>query len=71
MRDDHASASPWTRSSRCGANGTCVEVARSGHREIGVRDSGADAVSAAPVLTFDLADWRVFAGRVKAGAYDL
>lgn len=60
----------WRRSTYCGANGTCVEVAAlSGTGLIGTRDAKHGDHS--PVLSFDRAEWRAFIGRLKEGAFDL
>lgn len=53
----------WQKSSYCGYNGDCVEVADMGP-EIGVRDSKAG--SASPVLRFDRAAWAAFVADIKA-----
>ena len=55
----------WQKSSYCGYNGDCVEVADMG-RQIGVRDSKAG--SASPVLRFDRAAWAAFVAGLKGGA---
>ncbi|MEV0660059.1 DUF397 domain-containing protein [Actinomadura luteofluorescens] len=60
----------WRRSSRSGsdpAKQNCVEVAQL-PGTIGVRDS---KTPEAPHLLFDVADWRMFADRVKRGEHDL
>ena len=54
----------WQKSSYCGYNGDCVEVAGMG-RQIGVRDSKAG--SASPVLRFDPAAWAAFVADIKGG----
>ena len=54
----------WQKSSYCGYNGDCVEVADMG-RQIGVRDSKAG--SASPVLRFDRAAWAAFVTGLKGG----
>lgn len=55
----------WQKSSYCGYNGDCVEVADMG-RQIGVRDSKAG--SASPVLLFGRAAWAAFVADIKGGA---
>lgn len=62
----------WRKSTRCGPDNGCVELARlaSGNSGlIGVRDS--KDIAASPVLRFDANTWAGFASRVKAGSYDL
>ena len=54
----------WQKSSYCGYNGDCVEVADMG-RQIGVRDSKAG--SASPVLRFDRDAWAAFVTALKGG----
>jgi len=54
----------WQKSSYCGYNGDCVEVADMG-RQIGVRDSKAG--SASPVLRFDRDAWAALVTGLKGG----
>jgi hypothetical protein len=56
----------WRRSSRCAANGTCLEVAAVG-RWVAARDG---ALEGGAVLLFSPGAWRVFTGQVKAGHLD-
>lgn len=56
---------PWRRSTRCGPNHTCVEVAPLGHRTVGVRDSVPAGPGPLPVLRFSPAEWLTFIDRVK------
>ncbi|WUI00421.1 DUF397 domain-containing protein [Spirillospora sp. NBC_00431] len=59
----------WRRSTHCGANGTCVEVAMlSDAGLIGVRDAKRGDQS--PVLTYDRADWRGLIHKIKEGSLD-
>jgi len=59
----------WRRSSHCGANGTCVEVAELANAGlIGVRDAKHGVRS--PVLTFDQTEWGTFIRQLKKGAFD-
>ncbi|MFC4910727.1 DUF397 domain-containing protein [Actinomadura gamaensis] len=68
----------WKKSSRCAANGACVEVARTGTRTGTGRGSEAGTIAArdakigdaSPVLLMSAAEWRAFLSRVKAGALD-
>lgn len=64
----NASMVQWRKSSRSGdTGGDCVEVAALA-ADVGVRDSkDADG----PALVFTVAEWRVFARRVKSGGHDL
>ncbi|SFN78401.1 DUF397 domain-containing protein [Actinomadura madurae] len=58
----------WRKSSHSGGQGgDCVEVAAF-ETGIGVRDSREQE---GPRLTFGVAEWRVFAERVKASEFDL
>ncbi|WP_329005795.1 DUF397 domain-containing protein [Kribbella sp. NBC_00709] len=52
----------------CGNDSPCVEVAKGPDGWRAVRDSklGDDS----PVLTFDAAEWRVFAAGLRAGEFD-
>ncbi|MQY07568.1 DUF397 domain-containing protein [Actinomadura macrotermitis] len=63
-----ANSTVWRKSSQCGGNGTCVEVARLGSAKIGARDTkrGEDG----PVLQFSTSDWRTFTARIKNGDLD-
>ncbi|WP_075020652.1 DUF397 domain-containing protein [Actinomadura madurae] len=68
MNGRDSSCVRWRKSSHSGGQGgNCVEVAAldSG---VGVRDSRDQE---GPKLTFGVAEWRVFARRVKASAFDL
>lgn len=53
----------WKKSSYSAANGNCVEVARLGAGDIGVRDS---KNAARPGLGFTPASWRTFISAVKS-----
>jgi hypothetical protein len=57
----------WRRSSFCGGEASCVEVAEIGDHSIAVRDSKLSASS--PYLTFYRNTWGAFVGAVKAGEY--
>ncbi len=48
----------WRKSSHCGRNGACVEVADLGGDGYGVRDSTLQGNS--PVLAFPRAQWSAF-----------
>ncbi|WP_081842831.1 DUF397 domain-containing protein [Actinomadura welshii] len=68
MNGRNSSGVQWRRSSRSGhQGGECVEVAALASA-VGVRDSK-DPDGAR--LAFGVAEWRVFARRVKASAFDL
>lgn len=58
----------WRRSSFCGGEASCVEVAEIRDHSIAVRDSKLPAGS--PYLTFDRNTWGAFVGAVKAGDYN-
>ena len=55
----------WVKSSMCGDNGSCVEVART-PEAVMIRDSKLG--DASPVLSFDVAAWRAFVRGVRDGA---
>jgi hypothetical protein len=57
----------WTKSSRSGGNGQCVECADLGAL-VAVRDSR-DPLG--PVLTFSRDGWRAFVEQIKNGEADL
>ncbi|GAA2450422.1 hypothetical protein GCM10010191_80430 [Actinomadura vinacea] len=60
----------WRKSSRCAANGTCVEIAAmASARAIAARD--AKHGDASPVLLFSSREWRAFTDRIKLGDLDL
>ncbi|MCP2335580.1 DUF397 domain-containing protein [Actinomadura rupiterrae] len=64
----------WKKSSRCAANGACVEVAATGP----LAAAGTSAVAArdakigdaSPVLLLSAAEWGCFLTEVKSGALD-
>jgi len=56
----------WRKSSRCAANGSCVEIAAlAPSRAIAARD--ATYGDASPVLLFSAGEWRSFTDRIKRG----
>jgi Domain of unknown function (DUF397) len=55
----------WRKSSWSTFTGNCVEVARLGGGQIGVRDS--KATMSGPILRFSLLDWSVFLTSLKNG----
>lgn len=61
--------SAWSRSSRCSAHGSCVEVAKLPGGMVGVRDGKIGAMS--PVLSFTPAQWRAFTGQIANGRLTL
>ena len=62
--------SKWRKSTRCGPDNGCVELARlDGSTEISVRDS--KNVATSPVLAFGPLAWSRFAQSVNAGDLDL
>ncbi|MGI5165263.1 DUF397 domain-containing protein [Spirillospora sp. CA-253888] len=73
MRADHVHSIHWKRSSLCGPDQSCVEVARLGPEAMGVRDSVPDGTHDPSVwiLSFGDAVWRDFLRQVRKGAYDL
>jgi hypothetical protein len=58
----------WRKSARCGANGTCVEIAGLPGRTVAIRDStdGEDG----PVLVLSAAEWRTFLTAVRTGGFE-
>ena len=52
----------WRKSTRSDSAGNCVEVAKAGNGNIGVRDSKDPA---AAVLIFTPAEWEAFIGGVR------
>jgi len=58
----------WRRSSRCGSESSCVEVA-SRRDGVAIRDS--KLPDSSPYLTFDRDAWGAFIDDVKAGRLDL
>ena len=60
--------SQWRKSSFCGQNSDCVEMADLGNGAIGVRDSKLGATS--PVLTFTRAELGAFLSGARAGEFD-
>jgi len=67
MSSDVSTPPPWRKSSRCGAGGSCVEVAL-GESVVGMRDS---KLSDSPVLMFGADQWRGFLTDLRAGRFDL
>jgi hypothetical protein len=58
----------WYRSSRCGSESSCVEIAVLDGHQVGIRDSKLPASS--PYLTVGLEAWTAFVSDVKAGRRD-
>ncbi|MFC5749108.1 DUF397 domain-containing protein [Actinomadura rugatobispora] len=59
----------WRKSSRCAANGTCVEIAAMASvPAIAARD--AKHGDASPVLLFSSREWRAFTDRIKRGEFE-
>jgi hypothetical protein len=57
----------WEVSSRCGGNGSCVEVARLRSGAVAVRDGKLG--QAGPVLEFSAQEWAAFVSGVRAGEF--
>jgi Domain of unknown function (DUF397) len=57
----------WEVSSRCGGNGSCVEVARLRSGAVAIRDGKLGA--AGPILEFSPQEWTAFVWGVKAGEF--
>ena len=66
MGQHQGATAHWRSSRRCGASGTCVEVARLDGGAIGVRDGVLGA--SGPVLRFSPDEWRAFATAIKSAA---
>jgi hypothetical protein len=62
----HADAA-WEVSSRCGGNGSCVEVARLRSGAVAIRDGKLGQFG--PVLEFSPQEWAAFLSGVKAGEF--
>ncbi len=62
-----AVAGAWRRSSRCGAAGSCVEVADLPAGSKAVRDGKLG--DASPALIFTTEEWQSFLSGVKAGDF--
>ncbi|MFY9931543.1 MAG: DUF397 domain-containing protein [Streptosporangiaceae bacterium] len=58
----------WLKSSYCGYNNSCFEIARLGENRIGVRDTKDRGVG--PVLVFTQAEWTAFLAGAKGGEFD-
>jgi uncharacterized protein DUF397 len=59
----------WTKSTRCGPDNGCVEIARLSTEHIGVRDSKIAETS--PVLAFSVSEWQSFLGDIRHGKFNL
>jgi hypothetical protein len=66
ITDAYAEAA-WEVSSRCGGNGSCVEVARVRGGTVAVRDGKLGP--AGPVLEFSEQEWNEFLSGVRAGEF--
>ncbi len=64
MRTDELANVSWTKSSRSGVNGTCVEVAFLGGGRVALRDSKDPE---GPVLRFTPGEWTAFVDGVMDG----
>ncbi len=65
--EENGSTPVWTKSSLSAANSNCVEAARLGGVDIGVRDSKDPHGG---VLRFTPAEWCAFLGGVRNGEFD-
>lgn len=63
---DDRSGVAWRTSTRCGANGMCVQFAELSGDDIGLRDSKSPD---GPVLRFTKQEWREFVAGVVAGEF--
>ncbi len=64
MRTDELANVSWTKSSRSGVNGNCVEVAFLGGGRVALRDSKDPE---GPVLRFTPGEWTAFVDGVMDG----
>ncbi|WP_030175988.1 DUF397 domain-containing protein [Spirillospora albida] len=62
-------AARWRKSTSCGANGTCVEIAGLPGRTVAIRDSTGG--EGGPVLVLSAAQWRAFLTGVRTGGFEL
>jgi uncharacterized protein DUF397 len=67
MEDDLTDA-VWKKSTRSGANGQCVEVAKNLPGIVAVRHSKRPE---AEVIVYTTAEWNAFIDGAKAGEFDL
>ncbi len=67
MTTDSDAPATWLRSSRCGVEGQCVEVAHDG-QYIALRDSKDPH---GPIIRYSPVAWTAFQTAVQAGTFDL
>ena len=67
LDESNAAVFAWRRSSFCGSNGACVELAPLDGGAVALRDG--KIAEPSPVLVFESAEWAAFIAGVKNGEF--